>query len=297
MKSNPKTYPPPQQYDHPVSQLLTVGDTRRFLEWPDYPTTYGLTLDHVPDLIRMMQDEGLNWADSDGDEVWAPVHAWRTLGQLRAESAVDAIVDAFYAIDDQYQEWQQEEFPVTLAMIGPVAIPTLKAYLADDENGLWSRIAASEALTMIGQQHPETRDECVAILANQLNHHRQQNPSQNAFLVSSLIDLKAVEAAGSMKSAFDADDVDLSVQGDWEEVQIVLGLLERRRTPRPEYGWIPDEHIPFAKMVRSGALGKLLGSSAESSDLWKNVGRNDPCPCGSGKKYKKCHGQPGRKLE
>jgi preprotein translocase subunit SecA len=23
------------------------------------------------------------------------------------------------------------------------------------------------------------------------------------------------------------------------------------------------------------------------------VGRNDPCPCGSGKKYKKCHGMPG----
>jgi hypothetical protein len=23
----------------------------------------------------------------------------------------------------------------------------------------------------------------------------------------------------------------------------------------------------------------------------KKVGRNDPCPCGSGKKYKKCHGQ------
>ena len=22
-----------------------------------------------------------------------------------------------------------------------------------------------------------------------------------------------------------------------------------------------------------------------------NIGRNDPCPCGSGKKYKHCHGQ------
>ena len=22
-----------------------------------------------------------------------------------------------------------------------------------------------------------------------------------------------------------------------------------------------------------------------------NIGRNDPCPCGSGKKYKNCHGQ------
>jgi preprotein translocase subunit SecA len=25
----------------------------------------------------------------------------------------------------------------------------------------------------------------------------------------------------------------------------------------------------------------------------KKVGRNDPCPCGSGKKYKNCHGRPG----
>jgi len=23
------------------------------------------------------------------------------------------------------------------------------------------------------------------------------------------------------------------------------------------------------------------------------VGRNDPCPCGSGRKYKHCHGRPG----
>lgn len=27
------------------------------------------------------------------------------------------------------------------------------------------------------------------------------------------------------------------------------------------------------------------------SSEFKNVGRNDPCPCGSGKKYKKCHGK------
>ncbi len=25
----------------------------------------------------------------------------------------------------------------------------------------------------------------------------------------------------------------------------------------------------------------------------EKVGRNDPCPCGSGKKYKKCHGAGG----
>jgi len=28
------------------------------------------------------------------------------------------------------------------------------------------------------------------------------------------------------------------------------------------------------------------------ADEDKDVGRNDPCPCGSGKKYKKCCGRP-----
>ncbi len=31
------------------------------------------------------------------------------------------------------------------------------------------------------------------------------------------------------------------------------------------------------------------GANATPAD-WENVGRNDPCPCGSGRKFKKCHG-------
>jgi preprotein translocase subunit SecA len=38
-------------------------------------------------------------------------------------------------------------------------------------------------------------------------------------------------------------------------------------------------------MGRTGAPG-----ASADKDAWANVGRNDPCPCGSGKKYKKCHG-------
>ncbi|MGO4222614.1 preprotein translocase subunit SecA [Lysobacter sp. TAF61] len=32
-------------------------------------------------------------------------------------------------------------------------------------------------------------------------------------------------------------------------------------------------------------------AQAGGNDAFANVGRNDPCPCGSGKKYKHCHGQ------
>jgi preprotein translocase subunit SecA len=38
--------------------------------------------------------------------------------------------------------------------------------------------------------------------------------------------------------------------------------------------------------ISEGARKKALGQNTESN---KKLGRNDPCWCGSGKKYKKCH--------
>jgi uncharacterized protein YecA (UPF0149 family) len=38
-----------------------------------------------------------------------------------------------------------------------------------------------------------------------------------------------------------------------------------------------------------GGAGGIAGGAPRDVD-WSAVGRNDPCPCGSGKKFKKCHG-------
>jgi preprotein translocase subunit SecA len=37
-------------------------------------------------------------------------------------------------------------------------------------------------------------------------------------------------------------------------------------------------------------IGGEAGSAPATVQSGAKVGRNDPCPCGSGKKYKKCHG-------
>jgi preprotein translocase subunit SecA len=48
------------------------------------------------------------------------------------------------------------------------------------------------------------------------------------------------------------------------------------------------------KKQRELEAARMAGGSATSEPVQRNagskVGRNDPCPCGSGKKYKKCHG-------
>jgi preprotein translocase subunit SecA len=47
--------------------------------------------------------------------------------------------------------------------------------------------------------------------------------------------------------------------------------------------------------VQAGRPDLLTRSSEPKSNapvrVAKKVGRNDPCPCGSGKKYKNCHGK------
>jgi len=59
---------------------------------------------------------------------------------------------------------------------------------------------------------------------------------------------------------------------------------------RPE----PTVHVAgksssLSKAMAGGPVPGVAGGAGGQKD-WANVGRNDPCPCGSGKKFKKCHG-------
>ncbi|NUO64126.1 MAG: preprotein translocase subunit SecA [Gemmatimonadaceae bacterium] len=46
-----------------------------------------------------------------------------------------------------------------------------------------------------------------------------------------------------------------------------------------------------ARPLSSLGTGMTPGAGAGGAGtVWETVGRNDPCPCGSGKKFKKCHG-------
>ncbi|HEY3012355.1 MAG TPA: SEC-C metal-binding domain-containing protein, partial [Gemmatimonadales bacterium] len=47
---------------------------------------------------------------------------------------------------------------------------------------------------------------------------------------------------------------------------------------------------PHASPVPGPALNSSMGPVGRATAAVPEVGRNDPCPCGSGRKYKKCHG-------
>jgi preprotein translocase subunit SecA len=55
----------------------------------------------------------------------------------------------------------------------------------------------------------------------------------------------------------------------------------------------PTETGEVESVVDSDTVRVTGASAAASSASLPRVGRNDPCPCGSGKKYKHCHGKLG----
>jgi len=229
-----------KNYSPPVDKLLTLGNAWNMRDWPDY-LALGFGPEHIPDLIRMATDDELNDGDSESLEVWAPAHAWRALGQLRAAEAAVPLAQLFQRVDDNDDDFLNEDLPSAFGLIGAAAIPALTAYLADPSHGLWARVAVGQSLKEIGLRHPEAREECVGVLTRQLEKFSEQDPELNAFLVSPLMDLHAVESAPLIERVFAVGAAEIGVVGDWEDVQIELGLISKRTKPRGPHPLTPAE--------------------------------------------------------
>ncbi len=85
----------------------------------------------------------------------------------------------------------------------------------------------------------------------------------------------------------------------WYEVTRITMTVQIRS---PEDIEVVDAHTePENVQYHHADYDEVLGREAETPDEThepfvrndQKVGRNDPCPCGSGKKYKHCHGQLG----
>lgn len=223
-------------YSEPVSKLLKVGLPES--DWQDY-SALGITHADIPELLRLVQDNDLRYLErpqelsdeEDFPDWYGQVHAWRALGQLKAEEAIPALLGILHQIDDDEDDWLSSDIHLVLGMIGQAAIEPLKDYLADENNPLYARTAAGSSLAEIGNRHPEVREQCVQGIAAVLENYATNDEALNGFLIGDLVDMKAVEKIDLIQKVFEADAVDEMINGDVEDVQVQLGLLEKRLTP------------------------------------------------------------------
>ena len=85
-------------------------------------------------------------------------------------------------------------------------------------------------------------------------------------------------------------------------LEAIVAMTEDDSAP-PEVSPLSEEGAPSTSIARINAFGEAIWAVYDLRELWKTIGprvetvraiatpgRNDLCHCGSGKKYKKCHG-------
>lgn len=255
----------PQDYSFPVAHLLTIGlpeGNYKAESWPDYLATYGLTAEHLPDLIRMANDYATFWGDDseyfdDDPELYAIPHAIHAIGQLKTRAGVDALLALLQRNDAEGwdSDWIHEDIPSAIALAGELALEPIAAFLADRSKHNRAKTFLVSALGDIAKAEPTLRERVLLIYRSQLASYARQSRWYNATIVSALVDLQDVDSAELIKEAYEAQTVDLSICGDWEEVHIELGLLEKRVSPPPPGGihWMQAEAEAVAALEAQAA--------------------------------------------
>ena len=203
------------KYSSPVNKLLSYGDPRDFEKWPDY-LQLGFTEEHVPELIKMARETDLIFSESEEFENWAPVHAWRVLGQLKAKEASEPLMNLFHELEDE--DWSDEELPTVFALIGTSTLPFLARYLADKSRNVSPRISAASCINEVGKLNKNVSENCIALLTAQLEKYEENPPELNGFLIWFLTDFKALDSLSIIQEAYQRECVDESIIGGLSNV-------------------------------------------------------------------------------
>lgn len=258
------------KYSEPLSQLFSL----------DYPgeesvldyKSLGITTEHITDLMRMATNANLlnSIDDEDNSGFCAAVHSWYALGQLQVPEIVPQLLDMVDQYDFDYLF--ENEYPRVFKLIGVSGISSIEKYIFDESKSYLGRSYGIESLKKLGEDY---REECVAVLSDFLT--KPSCPDLAGITVCALIDLEASEHIDVIRTAFNRGYVNIDISGDLEDVEIAFGIREKRSTPPPIYN-----SSLFEKMM---PLSQISITQVRTEP---KVGRNDPCPCGSGKKFKKC---------
>jgi hypothetical protein len=250
----------------------------------------------------------------DQENPWLPGLMINLAGRLRLEAAAPLIYRQFARDWD----WYNEEIMQALKKIGG---PAVTALVADNYVGSQEHVRIYSWGILEDVHHDRSVDDILRILPHE---NDEENRGQLGVALASHFDERGVEPALEIYRE-DPDDPERStvigrlyahaclanldrpekeqwlewLERDWESLKgtysqldgLAEALLRRERNDWSDEDWSDDDEFATA------ALGSLMTQHDEIESYrpmqpivreTTRVGRNERCPCGSGKKYKNC---------
>ncbi|MCC5904899.1 MAG: DUF1186 domain-containing protein [Balneolaceae bacterium] len=255
------------------------------------------------------------------------VHAILLLTELRSKQSLDKILNLLRQGDEFWEFWYsdllEDIFSESVATLAEYNIEAITNFVKEPDLDTYSRNVGVSALEMVAMFHGERRnevinhfDDLIQFHLSQLDNDRIIDTALLSFLVWSCMNISASELLPSIKELYMHNLIEKSIVGDFKRVEKVINdeMAGKRDQPKTIYerydflddsvfidGFTPPKNLtdnkgslhPFSEFREDDPADtsspSLFNSKLKTAtNPYKDTGRNDPCPCGSGKKYKKC---------
>jgi hypothetical protein len=218
---------------------------------------------------------------------------------------------------DVVSDLVQEDGAMLLANVCGGEIGPICGLLHDKTLSEDARVAAAEALGFLVSWGAVEAERVIPEFKRALEETQEKESLFGAHIVNAGCDLNLRQLEPVIKDAYergvvDRDTADLEFVGEWlhdpdfeppppyvhmvQSIDDIVEFFEEKiqiESMRPGGGDVEDEDYENPLLDLPPATADDMGRTIFSGGTYRpppTPGRNDPCPCGSGKKYKKCCG-------
>jgi len=264
----------------------------------------------ISDLEKMLDDavkrfEYFNTIENVEETHSFVLHALFLLMELNAEESLPKVL-SFLEYDYDFIEvylgdHKTETLWQCIYKLGFNQLEKLEDFLIKSGIDTYNKTPLSDALCQMVIHSPEKREKILGIYSNVfntfLNAELNDNLIDSEFLglaISGTIDCGLNELLPIIKKLYEKKYVSLGICGDYDAVEEEFLSLEKRNHKRDIFNIF--ELYNNVLTTWSGYTEDNENITTRTDDFYykpeqavsEKIGRNESCPCGSGKKYKKC---------
>jgi len=261
----------------------------------------------IADLEGVLQDAGDRYgyfekSDNQDETHSFPLHAMFLLAALKATESLPRILEFMEADQDFLEFWLGDHKTITLWQVvyalGLNQLEVLRRFLLKPGIYTYSKTMASDALCQMLLHNPERRPEILGLYSDVFQTFVQSSEDENlvdndltGLMICDAIDCRLPELIPLIKTLYDKHFVAQGICGSYEAVETAFQIppkYDTRKNIMSIYDLYEDILTTWSGYREDKGFSSFYKTEPILPAVSEKIGRNDPCPCGSGKKYKKC---------
>lgn len=264
-------------------------------EEPPYALSLAGEIVNRSDAVQLIKDilgNDAYWNDLEGK--WLHIHALFLLGIMGSNEAFECISAIILPHADELDDYLTEDLSSVFASFGSSFFDKVAAIVLDIVQDPYVRAAAYEALDVMAFREHKFVPKLIEI-TNGIYDQKQEDDFQLFIspIAAQLNDAGVYEKVKASRGEDGADDFIFGTMADLDAIHNGAYEHQRARVLANLNLWrhFTEMKAKTNKQANGQADAQTIHAPRRKHVDRKRVGRNDPCPCGSGLKYKKCHGK------